>query len=411
VVAFQTRAVVFESLQPDSLIARWVCPSFGQGVGANGMRVAKPCGAGFCDWQFIAVSAVHPIDAAAVGPTFSSSALMIADVRFAMPAGVSAVAGLVILHMASRKGPKENRHVGLARGMAFFSAGLLLVVLPLVAWCVSFRANSANHPHSVSPASVLWLAGYLDAAFLWMIWNICSYGYRPPVAGENQWDRNWGESYSADLKKRLLEPVFERLESENGIGDLVVDIGSGAQPVSKFLSARPGRKFILIDIAAKNRIIADSQFLRADVESVMRPVSFSYRKVALRVCGFLGNDPRAVGNSESVTTLVFSDILNYVDFRGVIGGFAKFLRPGGRIIITNLPTRGICEEFSPNGLKTNEDLYAVLEEEHFEIESKEFPCRPEGVTDESGELVVLVAKKRTGMTGRLECSEAGFAAS
>jgi hypothetical protein len=77
----------------------------------------------------------------------------------------------------------------------------------------------------------------------------------------------------------------------------------------------------------------------------------------------------------------------------VIAGAAKFLKPGGRVIITNLSTRGIREEFAPNGLKTNESLYPFLEEEDFEIGSKDFPCRPKGATDEAEELIVLVAKK------------------
>jgi hypothetical protein len=335
---------------------------------------------------------------------------MILDPGFATLAGASALAGLVILHLASRKGSEENPHVGLSRGMAFFLAGLLLIVLPLVAWCCSFRAESGNHPHAVSPASVLGLAGYLDAAFLWMIWNICAYGYRPPVAGENRWDSNWGESYSAELKRRLLGPVFERLESENGVGDLVVDIGSGAQPVSKSLPMRTGRRFILLDIAAKSGVVGDSLHLRADVESVARSQSLSSRKAIVRICRFLGRNSRAAANPEIATTLIFSDILNYVDFRRVIGGAAKFLRPGGRVIITNLPARGIREEFSPNGLKTNESLYPFLEDAGFEIESKEFPCRPEGATDESEELIVLVARKRPVATGLVKHRETGFAA-
>jgi hypothetical protein len=36
----------------------------------------------------------------------------------------------------------------------------------------------------------------------------------------------------------------------------------------------------------------------------------------------------------------FSDTLNYVDFRKVLNGFAKYFEPGGRIIVFNLPHRG-----------------------------------------------------------------------
>jgi hypothetical protein len=49
--------------------------------------------------------------------------------------------------------------------------------------------------------------------------------------------------------------------------------------------------------------------------------------------------------------------------------------------------------FSDKGLKDNRQLYAFLEEHHFEIEHKAFPKRPRNEIDESEELIVLVARK------------------
>ena len=48
---------------------------------------------------------------------------------------------------------------------------------------------------------------------------------------------------------------------------------------------------------------------------------------------------------------------------------------------------------SDKGLKDNRQLYAFLEEHHFEIEHKAFPKRPRNEIDESEELIVLVARK------------------
>jgi hypothetical protein len=45
------------------------------------------------------------------------------------------------------------------------------------------------------------------------------------------------------------------------------------------------------------------------------------------------------------------------------------------------------------GLRDNRQLYAFLGEHHFEIEYKAFPKRPRNETDESEELIVLVARK------------------
>ena len=80
----------------------------------------------------------------------------------------------------------------------------------------------------------------------------------------------------------------------------------------------------------------------------------------------------------------------------VLSGFACFLQADGRIIIVNLPSRGIREEFSEKGLKTNDELYPFLAEQNLIAEYKDFPCRPKDGTDESEELIVLVARKEKG---------------
>jgi len=94
-----------------------------------------------------------------------------------------------------------------------------------------------------------------------------------------------------------------------------------------------------------------------------------------------------------VDTIVVSDTLNYVDFRKVLSACAKYLKPNGRVIVLNLPYRGNSSLFSEKGLKDNRELYTFLEEHHFEIEHKAFPKRPRNETDESEELIVLIARK------------------
>jgi hypothetical protein len=104
--------------------------------------------------------------------------------------------------------------------------------------------------------------------------------------------------------------------------------------------------------------------------------SLSFRKALLRVCAFLGINPKTEAKTERADTIVFSDMLNYVDFRKVLNGFVKYLKPGGRIVVFNLPNRGNGLLFSGQGLKDNRQLYAFFEEHHFEIEHKAFPKRP-----------------------------------
>jgi hypothetical protein len=224
------------------------------------------------------------------------------------------------------------------------------------------------------------------------------FGKKPEERGANPWQEYWGETYAPELKQRLLKPLFTELEKEGKVGNLIVDIGSGAHPVTGLLEPRPGRKRIFVDIAADNRGPADDLRLRLDAEKIGQFGQLSFRKALLRVCAFLQINPRTEAEIQRADTMVISDTLNYVDFRKVLSGLASYLKPNGRIIIVNLPYRGNQTLFSDLGLKDNRQLYPFLEEQGFEIEHKAFPKRPRNETDESEELIVLVARKKQAQT-------------
>jgi hypothetical protein len=320
---------------------------------------------------------------------------MSTDVHFMLLSSAPCLTGMLTLRFASRARTVERPEFGVLRGAAFALAGLLLM-LPVAIWCASLSARHPGRQPHVSPAEIFLLAGYLDVMFLWFIWSLNSCIFQPAQPCDNPWEENWGEAYSPELKRHLIDSVFKRLDQEGKLGNLIVDVGSGASPVSELLQSMPERKFIFIDVAGRDWVSLDTQRIRLDAENITRPDLLSYRKALVRVCRFLGTDPRGSTREERATSMVFSDILNYVDYRNVVTGFASFLKAGGRIIIINHPTRGIRERFAANGLKKNEDFYLFLEEQNLAIESKDFPCRLAGETDESEEMIVLVAKK----TGR-----------
>jgi SAM-dependent methyltransferase len=209
----------------------------------------------------------------------------------------------------------------------------------------------------------------------------------------NPWQEYWGESYAPELKQRLLNPVFGKLEAEEKLGNLIIDVGSGASPVTQILKTKPGRKRVCVDIAADAGESSNELRIRLDAEKVGQSSALSFRRAILRVCAFLEINPKIDEKTERADTIVFSDILNYVDFRKVLSGFANYLKPDGRMIVLNLPHRGNRSLFSENGLKDNLKLCAFLEENHFEIEHKAFPKRPRNETVESEELIVLVARR------------------
>ena len=212
-----------------------------------------------------------------------------------------------------------------------------------------------------------------------------------PEQPDVEWQKHWGEAYGLKLKAWLLEPLFERLEAEGRIGNVIVDVGSGAQPVTRFLPPKDGRKRVCVDIAAEPGGAEDEMRVKMDVEKVGGRDALSFRKALVRACRFFELNPRE--RMGAADLMVFSDVLNYVDFREVLGGFGQFLKLGGRMIVVNLPIRGNVALFSEKGLKDNRELYAFLAEEGFEIESKDFPCRRKGETEEAEEYIVLVARK------------------
>ena len=175
---------------------------------------------------------------------------------------------------------------------------------------------------------------------------------------------------------------------------MIIDVGSGALPVTQLLKTKPGRKRICVDIAAENVELKDELRIRLDAEKVTDIRALSFRKALLRVCAFLEVNPRTEAEAECADTIVFSDTLNYVDFRKVLGGFVKYLKAGGRIIVLNYPDRGNRLLFSDKGLRDNRELCAFLAQRDFEIEHKAFPKRPAHETGEIEELIVLVARKR-----------------
>ncbi len=210
-------------------------------------------------------------------------------------------------------------------------------------------------------------------------------------SGQNPWQKHWGKfSYDRDSKREFLTPIFKKLETEGKIGKVVIDVGSGAWSVADFLPRSSDRKNIAVDIAGRNEKAFGAQKLNFDVEKIDQLDGLSYQKALVRSAEFLGIDPRVEQNTEQADTIIFSEILNYVDYQKVIEGFAKFLKPGGRLIIVNMPDRGLKSLFSEDGLKDNNDLYQFLLENNFVIEEKQIPWSS---SDESTAMIVLVAQK------------------
>ena len=211
---------------------------------------------------------------------------------------------------------------------------------------------------------------------------------------KNEWESHWGRTYDPESKGRWLKPLFEQLEKEGKLGTVIVDVGSGTWSILDNLPFTPQKKKVHIDIAAEND---DDSRVQFDVEKINQTDSIAFKRALLQTSEFLGIDPRKEQSTEHADTIVFSEILNYVDYQEVLGGFNKYLKTGGRIIILNMPGRGVKDLFSEDGVKDNFELFSFLEKSGFNIEYKMLPWKSTIDADkaeESNEMLVLVAVKK-----------------
>jgi len=212
---------------------------------------------------------------------------------------------------------------------------------------------------------------------------------------KEEWKRNWGREYDRPIKKGWLSPLFNEMESKGEFGEVIVDVGSGEDPVSDFI---PGKhKVITIDLHGEEGSYCNNEVhVNTDIERAADEDTYSAKKLILKISKFLGINLRGEQSKEKVNSMVFSEILNYVNYQEVLRSCAQYLKPGGRFVILNMPTRGHKKLYSKKGLKNNSDLYNFLKDGNFEIEKKMFPWAADekDLEKEEGEMILLVARKK-----------------
>jgi len=217
------------------------------------------------------------------------------------------------------------------------------------------------------------------------------------------WENIWGYDYNSKNEAEFTNDFLARLEKEGKIGDVVVDIGSGAHPLSDIIKRErvksrmrelreeerpPEVKAITVDIAGDRRAPGH---LKYDVDNLKGEKLYSTNKAILKVCRELGIDPRTDTDPEKVDTIVLSKILCYVDYQSIIPALAKYLKINGRFIIINNGDKGYKKLMAPGGVKSNDELLSFLEGLGLEIEEKDYPYQEED--GKKSDTVVLLAKK------------------
>ncbi|MBI5456617.1 hypothetical protein HY969_02655 [Candidatus Kaiserbacteria bacterium] len=202
-------------------------------------------------------------------------------------------------------------------------------------------------------------------------------------------------------KASALRSTLRALDDDNKIGDRVLDIGSGPLPVSTFLlRKKTSRKIVNMDVADFGDDPRGNLNLRYNVNNADDPNAYSTKKTIFTAAQHFGVDLSLSQGTEQVDTMIFSELLNYVDFRSVLSSYARYLKAGGRFIILNKPghhPRNKADLLHPKGVQNNAELIDFLQND-FVIEQKTFPFRrEEGLDDARSEgdaMMLLVARKK-----------------
>lgn len=207
---------------------------------------------------------------------------------------------------------------------------------------------------------------------------------------QEAWNSHWGTEYRRDLREMDLQPLLIELESKQMLGEVIVDVGSGKFPVTSYL--RQPHKVILIDIAGEDCIEDNTLRFKKDIETLTDTNAVGTQRTLLRMARFLELDPR-VDSAEQVGTIIFSQVLNYVDYQQVLESALKYVKPGGLIIIVNQPGMGFSDLFSLKGIQANSDLFKCLERLGLTVVREVYPWNKNSRQPGERSMVMVVAQK------------------
>lgn len=181
------------------------------------------------------------------------------------------------------------------------------------------------------------------------------------------WQEEFGMSYWSMYKEKFVV-ILKEMSADGRMGEVVLDVGSGSEPV---IGNLPGEhKLIFLDTARTRTGEVDGRlYMRGDIDDIALK-KYDSKRAAVQIAHFLGLNVREVRQNPAVIdTVVMSDILNYLDWRKAVAFLTIFLKPDGRIAIFNKPGRGKSWLFHPQRPQTTQEVVEFLREAGFEIET------------------------------------------
>ena len=192
-----------------------------------------------------------------------------------------------------------------------------------------------------------------------------------------------------DLKLPFVVPVIESLNYA-AHKPVAIDVGGGNCSIVH--SARLPRpryfKTATVDIAAR---LHGYEPINPTIKANVADIVTGTDDTALKSLHDFLLDATEPGKPVGADLIVYSEILNYIDFRNVMHWFDQLLKPGGYTVIANLATRGWPNLFSDNGVKSHEELLDFVRNDlGHEIVAQEYPWN---ATDDYEGFMVLATQK------------------
>ncbi len=183
------------------------------------------------------------------------------------------------------------------------------------------------------------------------------------------WNSYWGNNYNQDRKNQYRQ-FLQSLSQTETLGRTLIDVGCGLYPVTSELSDLRHRKIYLdISQGIQNQINDESNlFVQTDLHRLLENNHRDFKRYMKKICRFVGNEE--LENSRSgfkpslssfADSIVYSDIINYIDYQQVFKRMYQFLKIGGRKIIFNKINMGIYELLSDKRPKSNWELLMFLQ--------------------------------------------------
>lgn len=155
----------------------------------------------------------------------------------------------------------------------------------------------------------------------------------------------------------------------------------------------PERKVICIDIASRGYQGISSLEVAYDIRLITDTTKQETQDVLWEIWRFLERDcSKPLKKKDLADTILFSEILNYVNYKEVLSGFSRYLKKWGLCIIVNMPSRGFTPLFDSQGVQSNSELRQFLLSQKFEIVTEEYPWNS-GEKSDTAMMMLVVRKK------------------